>query len=99
MRSQYVYKKNMRGQALTLTFNVKKNVFYKNTKYSTKLKLFHCYLIALAQGGNNSTFLLYSLWYFQVLNPRLFRQLEGNIKTNKTTDTHCKLLTLNKAWL
>ena len=28
--------------------NVKK-MFYKKTQYSTKLKLFHCYLIALAQ--------------------------------------------------
>ena len=40
--------------------NVKK-MFYKKTQCSTKLKLFHCYLIALAQGGNNSTFLLYTL--------------------------------------
>ena len=76
---------------------LKKMPFYKNTECSTKLKLFHCYLIALAQGGNNSTFLLYTLWYFQVLIPRLFRQLGEDIKTNKTADTHCKLLTLNKA--
>ena len=72
-------------------------MFYKKTQCSTKLKLFHCYLIALAQGGNNSTFLLYTLRYFQVLIPRLFRQLEEDIKTNKTADTHCKLLPLNKA--
>ena len=38
-----------------------KKMFYKKTQCSTKLKLFHCYLIALAQGGNNSTFLLYTL--------------------------------------
>ena len=35
--------------------------FNKNTECSTKLKLFHSYLIALTQGGNNSTFLLYTL--------------------------------------
>ena len=35
--------------------------FNKNTECSTKLKLFHCCLMALAQGGNNSTFLLYTL--------------------------------------
>ena len=45
---------------------LKKMPFYKNTECSTKLKLFHCYLIALAQGGNNSTFLLYTLWYCTV---------------------------------
>ena len=28
MRSQYVYKENVRGQALTLAFNVKKCVFF-----------------------------------------------------------------------
>ena len=44
--------------------------------------------MALTQGGNNYTFLLYTLWCFQVLNPRLFRQFEEDIKTNETTDTH-----------
>ena len=34
---------------------------YAYYRASTKLKLFHCYLMALAQGGNNSTFLLYTL--------------------------------------
>ena len=40
-----------------------KKMFYKKTQCSTKLKLFHCYLIALAQGENNSTCLLLSSIY------------------------------------
>ena len=38
---------------------------YKKTECCIKWKLFHCYVIALAQRGNNSTFLfLYTLRYF-----------------------------------
>ena len=40
MRSQYVYKENVRGQALTLAFNVKKCFFKKKNEYSTKLNYF-----------------------------------------------------------
>ena len=41
MRSQYVYKENVRGQALTLAFNVKKCFFLKkNNEYWTKLNYF-----------------------------------------------------------
>ena len=40
------------------------------TECSTKPKLFHCHVFALARGGNNSTCLvLYTLRYFQVLYP------------------------------
>ena len=43
------------------------------TECSTKPKLFHCHVFALARGGNNSTCLvLYTLRYFQVLYPWLF---------------------------
>ena len=33
MRSQYVYKENVRGQALTLAFNVKKCFFFEKKQW------------------------------------------------------------------
>ena len=42
-----------------------KKCSYKKTECCIKWTLFHCYVIALAQRGNNSTFLfLYTLRYF-----------------------------------
>ena len=54
------------GSVLPSSANYKKLTSYKKTECSIKWKLCHCYVIALVQGGNISTFLiLYSLTYFR----------------------------------